>query len=335
MTRKNNAFTVTEDLTGLFAKGAGHAQVKPQATPQAKEAKPQAMTIDAALATVTRYMETTGYRPRTISDYNMHVTHFARITGTTHLAELEASHIYDWLASMDVSNQTKLTRLKCLKAFLGRCFDNGWLASKFWRAVTVRVDSPVKQGAAMKDIETLLRLLDLSDFIQLRDAAALLLMAQTGLRVSTVARLEAPHIDLDERLLKIDGGIIKNHQRLFLPLSDDLTRLLGVLMRQNDAIRKHYGIRNDYLFITRRGGCIVTSPTNNNIQKRLNKYARQYGLKNINPQALRRGFAKNLLDKGAHIALISKALGHADIEVTTRYLYMDKEDVAENLRDYL
>lgn len=324
MTKKKAAFQMNEDLSGMFQKQT-----------QAKQKERKGMPIAAALKTVTRNMEVAGYRPRTISDYRLHVTHFAKITGTETLEELGAAHIYDWLASMDVSNQTKLTRLKCLKAFLGRCFDAGWLQSNFWRAIVIRVDSAVKQGSAAEDIEMLLRLLDLSDFVQFRDATAILLMSQTGLRVSTVAQLEESHIDLTQKLLKVGGSLLKNHQQMFLPISDELARMLAVLLRQNEQIRRHYGIGNSLVFVTKYGGSIAPSPTNNNIQKRLNKYANEYGLKNINPQALRRGFAKSLLDKGAHITLISKALGHGDIEVTTRYLYMDKEDVAEDLRDYL
>lgn len=323
MPKKNPAFSVNEDLTGILSGINSTAK------------RPQGLTVATALTQIKRDMESTGYRPRTVSDYDLHVRHFAEITDVVTLKEINVSHIYDWLASMNVSNQTKLTRLKCLKAFLGRCFNNGWLESKFWLAVVVKVDSPVKQGAAMKDVDFLLHALDLSDFVQLRDATALLLMIQTGLRVSTVAMLEERHIDVEEKMLKIDGGIIKNHQRLFLPITEELARLLKVLMRQNTEVRRHYHAKNTFVFITRYGGSIVTSPTNNNIQKRLNKYAREYGLKNINPQALRRGFAKGLLDKGANIALISKALGHGDIEVTTRYLYLDKEDVVKDLRPYL
>ncbi|MCH4827824.1 tyrosine-type recombinase/integrase [Planococcus halocryophilus] len=323
MTKKNSAFTVQGDLNGMFAK----KQEEPK--------KSGGVPLLKALEVVTRNMKTTGYRPRTISDYTLHVKHFAEITGAETLEELEASHIYDWLASMNVSNQTKLTRLKCLKAFLGRCFDSGWLQSNFWRAIVIRVDSAVKQGSSAKDIAMLLQILDLSDFVQFRDATAILLMSQTGLRVSTVAQLDASHIDIPQKLLKVGGSLLKNHQQMFLPISDELARMLEVLLQQNEQVRRHYGVSNSLVFITKYGGSIASSPTNNNIQKRLNKYAREYGLKNINPQALRRGFAKSLLDKGAHIALISKALGHGDIEVTTRYLYLDKEDVAENLRDYL
>jgi site-specific recombinase XerD len=60
-----------------------------------------------------------------------------------------------------------------------------------------------------------------------------------------------------------------------------------------------------------------------------------YGLKNINPHALRRGFAMRLRNKGADILLISKALGHSDLAVTTKYLGMEKEEVSNELRKFL
>jgi integrase/recombinase XerD len=136
-------------------------------------------------------------------------------------------------------------------------------------------------------------------------------------------------------MLKMDGGIIKNHQSLYVPFNNTLMTLLTVLIEQNELVRQANRVSNDLLFVTKKGTSIATSPTNNNIIKRLGKYAKDYGLKNINPHALRRGFAKNLLGKGANIALISKALGHSDIAVTTRYLHLDKEEVADSLRSYL
>lgn len=331
MTKKKKSLTIETDLSGLFSQ----PKATKEKTVQQTERIERGMSIDQALNTIIRQMEVSGYRARTISDYKLHVNHFAEVAGVKYLNEITSNHIYAWLSSMNVSNQTKLTRLKCLKAFLSKCFNNGWLQMKFWTNITVKVDNKVKEGATDREIRTLLSVLDLTDFVQLRDAAALLLMYQTGLRIGTVSLLENRHVDLEAKLLRIDGDIVKNHQQIHLPLSDELTQILRVLMRQNDIIRREYGEKNEFVFITKRGGRISTSPSHNNIQKRLNKYAKIYNLKNINPHALRRGFAKNLLDKGANIALISKALGHSNIAVTTKYLHLDKEEVANSLREFL
>ncbi|WP_079516581.1 tyrosine-type recombinase/integrase [Rossellomorea marisflavi] len=329
MVKRKASLHVKTDLSNIFNNDTSPVFTSPVT------AGPSVRTLGKALETVLSQMEAQGMRPRTIDDYNMHVCHFMKIVGDKELDTVTVDDIYEWLSSMDVSNQTKLTRLKCLKAFLGRCFDNGYLRMNFWRSVRIRVDSPVKEGATDREIQVLLSMLDLSKFVELRDATAVLLMYQTGIRVGTLTRLQKKHIDLEEGMLRMDGGILKNHQSLHIPFDDVLKQLLTVLTEQNDMIREEYGTNNELVFVTKQGTAIATSPTNNNIIKRLGKYARTYGLKNINPHALRRGFAKKLLEKGADIALISKALGHGDLAVTTRYLHLDQEEVADSLRKFL
>jgi integrase/recombinase XerD len=81
-------------------------------------------SIEKAHLTVIRQMKSVGLSVRTISDYKLHVRHFIEVTVVKVVEELNANHIYSWLSSMNVSNQTKLTRLKCLKELLGCCFDN-------------------------------------------------------------------------------------------------------------------------------------------------------------------------------------------------------------------
>lgn len=323
MTKRKASLTVQTDLSGIFIDD------------QTKRKHVVGFPVEKALASIIRQMKAAGLRDRTISDYEVHVGNFIEKTGVKVLQEITADHVYDWLASMNVSNQTKLTRLKCLKAFFSRCFDNGWFEFKFWNNIKIKVDNPVKEGATDRDVKILLSMLDLTRFVELRDAAAVLLMYQTGIRVGTLAKLENKHVNLESKLLKIDGGIIKNHESIYLPFDDVLARVLGTLMKQNELIRKENRVKNELLFITTKGTTVITSPTNNNITKRLNRYTKEFGLKNINPHALRRGFAKNLLNKGANIALISKALGHGDLAVTSRYLHLDKNEVAESLRKFL
>ena len=292
------------------------------------------MTLEQALNVITRQMRISGNRSRTIHDYEVYVKHFKDTTKAVYLTDISTELIYKWLDSMKVSNQTKLTRLKCLKAFLSRCFDNGWIQTKFWRTVNVKVDQKVKEGATDKEVNLLLSLLDLNNFVQLRDAVAVLVMYKTGVRINTLSQLEEGHVDFKNNLLVLDGEIMKNHQGIKLPIDETLNKLLKVLINQNRIIRNSYKKDNAHLFITMYGDKITSSQSHNNIQKRLNKYSKEFGLKNINPHALRRGFAKNLLDKGANVALISKALGHSDISVTTQYLFLDIEEVANTLRDF-
>lgn len=89
-------------------------------------------------------MELNGYRERTLNDYQLIFTQFAEAVKVQYLEEITVDTIYQWLESMKVSQSTKSTRLKCLKAVLGKCHNNGWLPSKFWLTVQIKLDKKLK-----------------------------------------------------------------------------------------------------------------------------------------------------------------------------------------------
>ncbi len=280
-----------------------------------------------ALGTIITQMQVSGYRPRTIKDYDTILLNFAKCAGITYLEEVTMETIYSWLDSMKVVNQTKLTRLKVLKSFLSKCFTNGWLSLNFWQSINVKVDKKVKKGAKPNDIAILVSLIDKSTFIGLRDVTAILTMYKTGIRINTLGQVSERHIDWENKLLVLDRAILKNHQVLKLPIDDQLVSLYRALIQCNDRLREHYEESNTNLFISSKATTLDSKSTNNAISKQLTKYAKRFGLENINAHAIRRSYAKNLHDKGASIALISKALGHSDLAVTTQYLDLDLENI--------
>lgn len=72
--------------------------------------KSNSLTINKAIQIITKQMEVSGFRERTILDYNLHMNHFCKITGVIDLDEISNETIYHWLESMNVSNSTKLIR---------------------------------------------------------------------------------------------------------------------------------------------------------------------------------------------------------------------------------
>lgn len=323
MSKRSGVFDVQVDVSKLIR---GEQEKQPERS---------LMTLEKAMRVIVRQMKVSGFRERTMKDYRLHWNHFAQITETTYLTEITADKIYAWLGSMEVSNQTKLTRLKCLKAILTKCFDNGWLEQKFWKTINIKVDKNVKKGSASGDIELLLSLMDLNTFIGLRDAVAIITLYRTGIRIKTLGQLKECHIDFENLILTLDGSIQKNHKMLQLPIDEQTAELFHVLILQNNLVRDRYNEKNNFVFITHKGTSLNTKSTNNAISKRLNKYSKEFGLENINPHAIRRAYAKTLLSKGADIALISKALGHSNLAVTTQYLDLDIIEVSNNLRSYL
>lgn len=294
------------------------------------------MTIDNAMKIVNRQMEMSGLRPRTMKEYNYTFNRFISAFDLVYVDEITVDKIYEWLHQLgDISNYSKLNRLKSLTALFNRFHENGWIEKRFWKDVKIKVDKKVKEAANENDLNILLSLLDTSKYVGFRDTVAILLLYRCGIRIHTLALLEERHIDFNTNTLVLSGDIMKNHKVLKLPIDDELAELLKRLIKQNDIIRKHYKERNQYVFVTNRGKTIVENSPANAIAKQLCKYAKKFGLKDINAHAIRRSYATNLLKKGASIALISKSLGHSDLGVTTQYLDISVDEVASNLRDYL
>ena len=325
MTKKKSAFIVEDDLSNLFGE-----------VEQPSELSNDDLTIEEALEQVVNQMELSGLRPRTILDYRRYVAALAETCNIRMLNEINAQSIYAYLTSLNVANSTKLIRLKCIKAFLERCLGNGWIERPYWRDINIKVSTPVKKETSERDILYVLSSLDLSDFMQLRDAATILIIYQTGIRVRTAALLRESYVNFIELSIRIPGEDVKNHDSLVLPIDKRLASILSALIAQNEKVRRFNGVNNDYLFITKTGDNCLKTPTNNNLARRLNVYRKRFNLENFSAHAIRRAFAKSVyLRSGRDLALVSKALGHSDFAVTSRYLNLSSDEVAEELRKYL
>ncbi|AMQ05214.1 tyrosine-type recombinase/integrase [Sporosarcina psychrophila] len=317
---------------GVFAVGGDVVVMPTKVTVLEREG----MLIEVALDTVFQQMRIAGNRPRTIESYQYIFVQFSTTCKLRYVEDITMEALYYYLDVLEVSPATKLIRLKSTKAVLSKFFNNGWIKEKFWNSIHIKIDKEVKKGAKESDIDRLLELIDQTSFVGFRDAGAIKLMYKTGIRIRTLGELRERHIDFENLCLNLDGSTLKNHKFLKLPIDKELADILKMLIKLNNGIRSHFGTDNRNVFITQNGLQMNTSKSSNcAISKQLNKYAKRYGLENINAHAIRRAYAKSLLEKGASIALISKALGHSDLAVTTQYLDLDVEEVASDLREYL
>jgi len=292
--------------------------------------------ISKALLIVKEQLKICGIRKVTIEEYVYTFNRFIKEMELDYLNEITLDTVFEWLSKLgDVSKVTKQSRLRVLKAVLNRFYDNGWFSKNWWKDIKIKTDEQIKPPADEQQLSILLSLLDMSDFIQFRDAVAILTMYKTGIRVSTLIQLEEKHIDFETNTLNLTGDIMKNHDILRLPIDYELADNLKRLIKQNDIIRRHYKKRNKIVFIGKFGDTLDIGTRPSAITKRLSYYAKKYGLTNINAHAIRRAYAMNLRKKGADVVLISKALSHKSLAVTTRYLGISSEEVVKNLRDYL
>lgn len=271
-------------------------------------------------------------RPATIRDYKNFYFAYVEFNHFSYIDQFDSDSIYQWLAFMNVQATTKRIRLKALKAVLGRLYSAGELETTFYKSIVVRVDEETKEGTTKEDIEKFLSCIDMTDYFQLRDASMVLLIWYTGIRAMTLAQLTNDMVDFNEELLICPALIMKNHHRLVLPLNRLVLDMLRTLIGQNEIVKKKLNIDTNLIFFTQNGHQFIDKNSRATISKRLNVYAREFNIEHLNTHAIRRGFAKRLLDEGTSVPVISKALGHSSLATTTKYLNISEAELINELK---
>jgi len=171
-----------------------------------------------------------------------------------------------------------------------------------------------------------------------RDLAILETLYSTGLRVSELANLDRPQVDLVRREFMVRG---KGRKPRIVFLSEHAAEIIkNYIHRRADNF--------DPLFIsipkpkkTRDlSGSIIASSQNIltdgkrlstvSIEKIVSKYARLAGIiKKVTPHVLRHSFATQLLINGADIRSVQELLGHASITTTQIYTHVTNKALRE------
>ena len=142
MTKRKGIFEVEPDIS-LFKQEAGTGSIQQKllgasSSNTVSSSQNDGRDLDSIMEIIIQQMKQVGIgkeQSLIISD----MSYFREATNVELLDDITLDTIYLWLDSMAVSNQTKLTRLKCIKAILSKCFNNGWFSSKFWHGINIKV----------------------------------------------------------------------------------------------------------------------------------------------------------------------------------------------------
>lgn len=144
---------------------------------------------------------------------------------------------------------------------------------------------------------------------QMRDHAAWLLLAWLGLRRGELLGLEVVDVRIDEEMIIIRDA--KGQKDRLLPLPESIKPELTQLVEGRSA---------GYVFRGRDGKQWKVRAFNRAFARHL----RACGLDGhgITPHTLRHTFATHLVLAGVQIVIVSKLLGHADIQSTMTYVHV-------------
>ncbi|MDE6641395.1 MAG: site-specific integrase [Acetatifactor sp.] len=181
-----------------------------------------------------------------------------------------------------------------------------------------------------------------------RDAIILLLMMNLGLRVGEMLALEWKDVKLDEKIIFINKTLqsnlknfsntgnaqysrIKNSTKTqagmrVLPLGDKTLEYFEILQSYDER----HNIKSKYVCATGVG----TQNNPRNLQRSLNRVLRQAQIsKNVTLHTLRHTFGSTMLRHGVSIEVISKLMGHSNINITyTKYIHVIQEQKAKAMQ---
>lgn len=145
-----------------------------------------------------------------------------------------------------------------------------------------------------------------------RDKAIVYFLEASGCRVGEVCGLKRDSIDFQNREVKVLG---KGNKERYVPLTELAT---ATVKKYLDSRTDDY----DGLFVGLQGNL-----TEQAVRFFLKGLEEKCGVPNIHPHRFRRTLATKLIDRGMSIQEVAYILGHANINTTMTYVYVDKINV--------
>lgn len=276
----------------------------------------------------TIYLREKGLAKPTI-DTNIRYTQklllYFKSVGIDSIESVTVGNINSYITSYK-SNSLKYTGtvLYAIRSFFRFLFDNGWITEDIrlqFPAIRIPRSGDIPYAWGKDDILKLLNAIDRNDPSGKRDYAIYLLALRTGLRSGDIRNLRISDINWTEKKLCVVMG--KTGQPLELPLLDDVGWAIIDYLRNG---RPPTG--SDHVFVRHRAP--FTSLGGGGLDRALHRYMVKAGINADGKgphgmHSLRSTFAKNMLEHGSALPVISQSLGHQDISTTSIYLRIDVE----------
>jgi integrase/recombinase XerC len=157
-----------------------------------------------------------------------------------------------------------------------------------------------------------------------RDLAMLELFYATGMRLSELAGLSEPDLDLVSDQVKVRG---KGRKERIVPLGTHAVRALRAYFTERDrqlatAAAAATGGSRRAVFLNARGGRLSARGVQLALRSLLDTLPRG---RDLHVHSLRHSFASHLLDAGADLRAVQELLGHASLSTTQVYTHTSVE----------
>lgn len=205
------------------------------------------------------------------------------------------------------------TYVSVLKAFFGWCFEEELLdANPAARLVKPKIPQKVMPTFTPEHIERMLATCDTETRTGLRDYVILLVLLDTGMRVSELCNLRLS--DVYPRYVKVMG---KGQKEREIGLHPEVGKVLWKYVQKHRAA---FRIEDDHVFLGERGPL-----TRSGVEVMFKEVGEKAGITGVrvSPHTMRHTFSKQYLKQGGDIFKLSRELGHSGVQITQKYYLTD------------
>ena len=246
---------------------------------------------------------------------------------------------------IELSQNTKYTKLKVVSSFLTFLYENEFITKNLAKAIDLskHKDRTHHDIYMTKDEVKVLMDYMKSDiqignarcisFNKARDRFMFALILKVGNRIGEVTSLTFKGLDFEKGTITIDGSNRKNGETLVNQFDTQLQELYKDYMTE----RQKRGIESDLVFTTQNGSKLYRSNCNNILKKRIseaNKYSKIYGNgntidenKGLTIHKLRHTCSSLLSSQNQSLETIASILGQKTLNVTKKYVHVDNLSV--------
>lgn len=290
------------------------------------------VTFDEAVEAFIENSVIKGLSPDTTASYAKELKQLRRVFGEqgVSLDDIRSLTEDDFTAFVlaqlerNLGRRTINTRLRTAKIFGNYCVRKGYIDINVAAGVDVlKVRHEVGATFTKSQLKRLLDVPNISTFEGLRDLAVMIMLADTGVRISELAAIKVGDVVFSERSVNIQRT--KNRYARRIPL----TKRLQAVLKAYVTTRGVNG-ETDVLFIT-----AMDAPLNTrSIQYQIHKHGKDAGLLaevQCSPHVFRRTFAKNKIRAGVDVFTLQAYMGHSDINELRKYVAIYSADLDANI----
>ena len=253
------------------------------------------------------------YSEHTIKNYLIDLTQFREKFDSVDLSAITTTSLQDYISSLHKMglDTSTIARKKSTISSLFTFFCKKKIIDK---NPCKKLISPKRRSKipTVMSITEINKLCDIKEktYQAIRDKAIIELMYSSALRLSETTSLNMSSIDLESKLLVVEG---KGKKTRYLPVGDCALSAIKSWIK----VRKEISDKNENaLFLNKYGKRI----SNRSIQQRIIFWCKKKSLNyTINPHVLRHTCATHLLESSGDIRAVQEFLGHQDISTTQIY----------------